>query len=247
MNRARRVVAVVGLVLLVGGLAWTVFGLPAFGHYHHRYGAVAARDAVPKRSAVNATNVTAFDYRAVDTLGEEFILFISVVGVMVLLRSLRDDDDSAPEPDASREQRGSDLTRWLGAALIGPVAVLGAYVVTHGQLSPGGGFQGGVVLATALALLFLGGQYLIMFRVRAISTWVEIADSAGAAGFAMIGFGGLIGAGTFLYNFLPKGSSGLLTGGIIPLANVSVGIEVAGALLVVLSELVDQRLLTSSR
>ena len=244
MNRGRRVIAAVGLALLLGGLAWTVTGLPAFGHYDHRYGAVAARSAVPLRSTVNAVNVTAFDYRGFDTLAEEFILFISVVGVVVLLRSLREEEDQPAEQDEGGERRGSDLTRWLGAALVGPVAVLGAYVVTHGQLGPGGGFQGGIILAVAIALLFVGGQYLILLRLRAISTWIEVADSAGAAGFAMIGFGGLVGVGTFLYNFLPKGSSGLLTGGIIPLANLSVGIEVAGALLMVFTELVDQRLLS---
>lgn len=243
MNRGRMIAAALGLVLLVGGLAWTVTGLPAFGHYHHRYGAVAAREAVPLRRASNAVNVTAFDYRAVDTLGEEFILFIAVIGVMILLRSLREETDV---PDsAGGERSGSDLTRWLGAALVGPVAVLGAYIVTHGQVSPGGGFQGGVILATALVLLFVGGQYLILLRLRALSGWIEAADSAGAAGFVLVGLGGLIGTGTFLQNFLPKGNSGLLTGGTIPLANLAVGLEVAGALLVIASELLDQRLLRS--
>jgi multicomponent Na+:H+ antiporter subunit B len=228
-------------VLVIGGFAWVVTGLPAFGHYHHRYGRVAARDAVPLRSVENAVNATAFDYRAFDTLGEEFILFISVVGVTILLRSLRGEDDPDRQAEAAGERRGSDLTRWLGAALVGPLLVLGADVVTHGQLSPGGGFQGGVILAAAVAVLFVGGQYRILLRLRAISTWVEVADSAGALGFVMIAFGGLIGTGTFLFNFLPKGTSGLLTGGIVPLTNVSVGIEVAGAVLMVCSELLQQR------
>ena len=244
MSRGRMIAAALGMALLVGGLAWTVTGLPAFGHYHHRYGAVAAREAVPLRRASNAVNVTAFDYRAVDTLGEEFLLFIAAVGVMILLRSLREEAD-LPEGGEGGERRGSDLTRWLGAALVGPVAVLGAYIVTHGQVSPGGGFQGGVILATALVLLFVGGQYLVMLRLRALSGWIEAADSAGAAGFALVGFAGLIGAGTFLQNFLPKGGSGLLTGGTIPLANLAVGLEVAGAVLVITSELLDQRLLRS--
>jgi len=57
----------------------------------------------------------------------------------------------------------------------------------------------------------------------------------------MIGFGGLIATGTFFENFIAKGTSGLLTGGFIPLANIAVGLEVAGGLLVVISELFDQR------
>lgn len=34
--------------------------------------------------------------------------------------------------------------------------VYGAYVVLHGHLSPGGGFQGGVLVASAILLVFLG-------------------------------------------------------------------------------------------
>lgn len=52
-------------------------------------------------------------------------------------------------------------------------------------------------------------------------------------------------AGSFFQNFIDKGTSGLLTGGIIPLANITVGLEVAGALLIVAAELLDQRLLST--
>jgi hypothetical protein len=63
----------------------------------------------------------------------------------------------------------------------------------------------------------------------------------------MIGFGGLIGTGVFLRNFISSGGTGLLTGGMIPLANLSVGLEVTGALLLVVTELLDQRLLRPRR
>ena len=60
----------------------------------------------------------------------------------------------------------------------------------------------------------------------------------GRLAFVLIGLGGLIATGVFFENFLPKGTpASLLSGGMIPLANISVGIEVAGALLMVLSEL----------
>ena len=61
----------------------------------------------------------------------------------------------------------------------------------------------------------------------------------------VVGFGGLIAAGTFFQNFIDTGTSGLFTGGIIPLANITVGLEVAGALLMVAAELLDQRLLST--
>jgi multicomponent Na+:H+ antiporter subunit B len=242
MTRGRRAVAIAGLALLVGGLVWGTTGLYAFGHYHALYGKLVARDAVPDRSATNSVVVTAFDYRAFDTLGEEFILFISVVGVLVLLRRVRGEGGRDEDEVAEEDRRASESTRRIGLALVGPLVVLTVYIVVHGQLTPGGGFQGGVILMGAVVLVAVGGESMVLLRLRRGSKWVEMADSAGAAGFAMIGFGGLSAAGVFFQNFLPKGTSGLLTGGVIPLANIAVGLEVAGALLMVIAELFDLRL-----
>jgi multicomponent Na+:H+ antiporter subunit B len=239
------IVGGLGLLLVVGGFIWAGTGLHSFGGGHSRYGSELAHHSVAQRSATNSVVITAFDYRAFDTLGEEFILFISVVGVMVLLRAIRQDGDDVQRDRVALEtRRASTASRWLGAALVGPLTVLSAYVVVHGQLTPGGGFQGGVIMMAAGASIGLGGEYLLLLRLRRSATLPELADAAGAAGFVVIGLGGLVGAGVFFQNFLPKGSqASLLSGGMIPLANISVGIEVAGALLMVLSELLDQRLM----
>ena len=243
MRRGRAIVGGVGLLLVVVGFAWATAGLHDFGHGSNRYARIIGRATVPQRAATNAVVVTAFDFRGFDTLGEEFLLFISVVGVMVLLRSLRSEETNDEEEVASPGPRGSESARWLGAALVDAITVLGAYIVTHGHLTPGGGFQGGVVLTAAIASIFVGGEYIVLIAVRGSAKWLDMADALGAAGFALIGFGGLVAAGVFFQNFIDKGESGLLTGGVIPLANISVGIEVAGAVLMVLAELVDQRLL----
>jgi len=246
VTRGRLISGGLGLLLMTGGLVWALTGLPAFGGGHSRYGNELAHRSVPQRAGTNSVVVTAFDYRAFDTLGEEFILFISVVGVTVLLRAIRPDVKERPEQAMGDERRVSELSRWLGVAIVGPLTVLAAYVVTHGQLTPGGGFQGGVILMAAVAFVFLGGEYLLLLRLRRSASLLELADAAGAAGFAIIGFGGLIATGVFFENFLPKGTVGsVLSGGTMPLANVAVGLEVAGALLMVLSELLDQRLLRS--
>jgi multicomponent Na+:H+ antiporter subunit B len=243
------IVGGLGVLLVVGGLVWAGTGLHSFGAGQSRYGNDLAHDSVPQRSATNSVVITTFDYRGFDTLGEEFILFISVVGVMVLLRAIRQDDDDVQKDRFGAEaRRASTASRWLGTALVGPLTLLSAYVVVHGQLTPGGGFQGGVIMMAAVASIGLGGEYLLLLRLRRSATFPELADAAGAAGFALIGLGGLIGTGVFFQNFLPKGSqASLLSGGVIPLANISVGIEVAGALLMVLSELLQQRLMGERR
>lgn len=239
----RYLVGGLGIVLVVAALALAATGLPGFGHYSHAYGRVVAQHSQPDRSVSNAVVMTAFDYRGFDTLGEEFILFISVVGVVVLLRRMRpeSEDDDAGDIEAE-DVRSSTAERWLGVAAVGPVAVLAVYVIVHGQLTPGGGFQGGVILMVAALSLALGGEAALLLRLRHSSTPIEMAEAAGAAAFALIGFGGLIAGGVFFLNFIDKGSRGLLTGGVIPLDNIAVGVEVAGALLIVTSELFDQRL-----
>jgi multicomponent Na+:H+ antiporter subunit B len=122
--------------------------------------------------------------------------------------------------------------------------VLGLYVIAHGHLTPGGGFQGGLILMSAVLLVYLGGSRMRMTGDESMEA-IELADGLGAAGFALIGLGGLLIAGTFLQNFVDLGSFARpWSGGTIPLSNVSVGLEVFGATLAILSELLDRRLLS---
>ena len=114
------------------------------------------------------------------------------------------------------------------------------YVVAHGHLTPGGGFQGGVVLAATLLFTYVAGRALATRRVNPIDT-AELIEAAGAGGFVLVGLGGLVFGAAFLENFLGYGKPGsLLSGGTIPLGNVAVGVEVAGAFTLVLVEFLDQ-------
>jgi multicomponent Na+:H+ antiporter subunit B len=242
--RARYIVFGTGAFGFAALLAWGFAGLPDFGDFAGRYGHVLAHSAVPQRHATSAIAVTTFDYRGVDTLVEEFILFTAAVGVMVLLRSRRAGEQVAAEPDPVRRPTAqSNSMRSLTTALVGPVLVLGIDIVLHGHLTPGGGFQGGVILTTAVLLVYLGGTHLKLGRLHPLGA-MEAAEGVGAAGFAVIGLGGVILASAYLENFIAPGRVGyLISGGDIPLLNIVVGLEVMGALLVVIGEFLDQRLL----
>jgi hypothetical protein len=75
---------------------------------------------------------------------------------------------------------------------------------------------------------------------------MEVLHAAGAAGLIMLGIGGLIAGGAIYHNFLYTGTSGLLnSGGVIPLSNLAVGLEVLGASLLMCSELLEQTLMVS--
>ena len=70
-------------------LLWSVAGLADFGHYPGPYGYALNRVVPSERHVSNVVSAVVFDYRGVDTLGEEFILFSSVLGVALLLRDAR--------------------------------------------------------------------------------------------------------------------------------------------------------------
>jgi multicomponent Na+:H+ antiporter subunit B len=225
-------------------LLWGLSGLPPFGEYRGPYGDVLNRVAVAERHATNVIAAVTFDYRGVDTMGEEYILFAAVVGAAILLRAQRDEAEEPPDEDAfGRHAPGtSNAVRVLGLALLGPVVLFGIYLVAHGHLSPGGGFQGGVVLATGALLVYLSGEYVTLRRVRP-EALLDLAESSGAAGYVAIGLLGVATGATFLDNVLPLGTPAtLLSSGMIPLINLAVGLEVAGGFVLLLSEFLEQTL-----
>ncbi|WP_316529381.1 MnhB domain-containing protein [Kitasatospora brasiliensis] len=208
--------------------------LPGFGGAHHPYGERAVAAGLERRTA-NIVSSVNFDQRAFDTLGEESILFGSVLGAGILLRLARDERKrrAAAEPVLP-------TTRLFGAALL-PIAVLtGGYLVAHGALSPGGGFQGGVALATALHLAYAAADYRVLERIRPLAV-LDVADALAAGAFAALGLIGLAEGAGYLANTLPLGTfNQLSSSGLVAVVNAAVGVEVASGIVVLLAHFLDQ-------
>ncbi|MEU2778799.1 MnhB domain-containing protein [Streptomyces sp. NPDC007162] len=228
-------------VLAIGGaglaalLVAACFDLPGFGGTRHPYGDRAVRASLARHTA-NVISSVNFDQRAYDTLGEMSILFAAVLGCVVLLRQNRDEHQGRPEPT----EVALPVRRY--ALLVLPVAlVTGLYVIAHGQLSPGGGFQGGVVAATALHLMYLGADYGALERVRPIGVF-EVTDSLAACSYLVLGLAGVLAGTALLANtLLPYGTFNTLSsGGTVPLLNAAIGMEVASAVVVLLARFLDQ-------
>jgi multicomponent Na+:H+ antiporter subunit B len=248
-RRARLTLFAVAGAGLAAVLVIGFTGLPSFGHAHEVYGEIANRTTTGLRSATDVVTGLNFDLRAFDTLGEEFILFASVSGVALLLRQQRDEEEDLEQSAGIQDHRfsgASDGLKLASLVLIPLLVAFGAYLVFHGQLTPGGGFQGGVVLAAGPIAILLAGRYLSM-KLAAPKLLLESADALGAAAYALIGLGGLIFAGIYLQNFLPLGAPGhLLSSGMIPLNSIAVGLEVSGAFLMVWTEFLDQTMISSA-
>ncbi len=86
-------------------LAWVFFlafaPLGSVGHLQSKYGDTVNAITVPERHITDAVTTVNFDSRAFDTLGEEFILFTSVLETVLLMRRQAGDpagdhEDHAP-------------------------------------------------------------------------------------------------------------------------------------------------------
>ncbi|MCX5195432.1 sodium:proton antiporter [Streptomyces sp. NBC_00249] len=233
-DRTRLLLFVPAATVLAGFLVAAAVRLPPFGTRSHPYGDRAVAAALARRTA-NAVASVNFDLRALDTLVEQSVLFAAVLGSTLLLRLARDEERGRP-----RSERALPGTVLFGLLLLPVALVVGGYLVAHGQLSPGGGFQGGVVLATSLHLAYLAADYWALEQVRPLAV-LDVADALATLSFTLMGLAGLVVGGAFLRNVLPLGTFGEITsGGFVPLLNVAVGVEVGSGLIVLLAHFLDQ-------
>lgn len=196
--------------------------LPPWGQYRGPYGDVMSSLAVYQRHATDVVNAIDYDYRGFDTLGEEFILFTSVLGVMLLLRN------PEPKPGSSAGDGGlSETVKVTAAASFGLTFIFGLYMCTHGQLTPGGGFQGGVIVATALMLVYIADN-MKCFKAITSHPLMEALEALGAGLYALTGISALAIGVPFLTNWIPLGTTGdVFSSGTIAVISASVGAEVA--------------------
>jgi multicomponent Na+:H+ antiporter subunit B len=221
-------------VAVLFGLA--VFRLPDPGGTGHPYRDRAVPAAVSHATA-NVVSSVNFDLRAMDTLGEEAILFASVLGVAALARPAAGESDRRLGPPREQVLDGVRST----ALVFFPVTlVVGLDVVLHGALTPGGGFQGGVILGTGIHLVYVAGGYRALTRVRPLDVF-EHGESVGMGAFVAAGVAALLVGGSFLGNVVPTGRLGTLTSaGTVELLSIAVGVEVASAVIVLLAAFLSQ-------
>ena len=229
--RARTVLlAFAGLVLL-GPVARVALALPGFGAPSATRYADAVNALGPaERHAANEVSAVNFDVRGFDTLGEEFMLLSAVTGAVLLLRGGRGEDLTAKAgrlEGRSHELRSDAVI--LVSRLLGPLILLfGLYVALHVTVTPGGGFQGGVIGASGLLLIYLGEGYVVWRRLVR-SKVMDAIEGGGALLFALAALAAVALGLPVLENILPLGTfKDMLSGGLMLIENAGVFLAVAG-------------------
>lgn len=115
-----------------------------------------------------------------------------------------------------------------GVDRILPFALLfGVYIILFGTISPGGGFQGGVMVASAALYLYLAYGYKTATKAVKLE-YLRVAESIGSILYVLLGFVGIIGGAVFAKNiFFNDGAVGdLISAGNITFMGYAVGIKV---------------------
>jgi multicomponent Na+:H+ antiporter subunit B len=214
-------------------LFWGFAGIPDFGHYRGPYGYVLNRIVTPERHVTNVVTGTVFDVRGFDTLGEEFILFAAVSGVVLLLRGHpreRPADDAVP----------SDVVFVVGTLAVGVGVLVGLWLVAFGFVTPGGGFQGGVAVGAGALLLYLAAGTRA-WRGFGDERILDPLEGIGAGGYAIVGLAALVAGMPFLASLLGPGTTGTLeSGGSAVFVNWAAAVEISTASLVLYTEFLDE-------
>lgn len=183
LRRLRDALVAVACGLGLAGLAYALLTRPAV----EGIASFFVEQALPKGGGLNVVNVILVDFRGFDTLGEITVLAIVALTVFALLRRFRPAPESVPLPRQQRRQNAAqgidechvpDLAAQLPAdylmlpavlaRLLLPLAMLASlFFLLRGHNAPGGGFIGGLVLATAIILQYLvGGTLWVESRLR---------------------------------------------------------------------------------
>jgi multicomponent Na+:H+ antiporter subunit B len=205
------------LLVIVSGLD---FGSPAM-----LVGGVIQSAAPQETGAANIVTSVVLGYRGIDTLGELSILFAAASAAGLIL--------GRRHTTAGTLTEGGFVLRHGGAMLFPLLMTIGFYIIFHGHLTPGGGFQGGVMLAAAFFLPLLARP-----GARLHHGMLSLIEGFAGASFILIGLLALYNGGEFLQPMMLQGTLGeLRSAGTLPLLYLAVGLKVGAELASLLSHL----------
>jgi len=222
----RKIISFILLIVIFVGIYFALAQIP-YGKNKMNVSKHYINKGLKENGAANIVTSVVLNYRGFDTLGEITILFIGAVGLGLILFGFE---------TKRKDIKPASLILKTGCKLLFPfILLLGIYIFIHGHLTPGGGFQGGAIIASGFLLNYLGCS-----RKRISEKGINIIESLGGVIFIVIGFIGLFLGDYFLLNFLPKGAvNTLISGGVIPLLYITIGLKVGAELSGIIYKLME--------
>jgi multicomponent Na+:H+ antiporter subunit B len=215
-------------LLFAGGLGFMLLAIASgldFGAPPMLIGNAILSAAPQDIGATNIVTSVVLGYRGIDTLGELSILFAAATTAGLIL--------GHRHTSAGTMTEGGFVLRHGGAMLFPLLMTIGFYIIFHGHLTPGGGFQGGVILAAAFFLPLLARP-----GARLHHGMLSVIEGFAGASFILVGLAALLDGDAFLQPLLIQGTLGsLASAGSLPLLYLAVGLKVGAELASLLSNL----------
>lgn len=224
IKRLLIIISIIGIGILFYDMVAEFHGAESLNSLAERY----VSKGPSELGAANLVTAVVVTYRGLDTLGEVTVLFIAATGVGLMLKR-REHHGELPE-----KRKASELVRTGSLFLVSLIFLLGVYIFVNGHLTPGGGFQGGAVIASGVLLLFLANPHQEVSH-----TVLNLIESISGVVYIGVGIVGLLFAGGFLDNrILSLGTFGsLFSAGAIPIIYACIGMKVGSELSNVLKNL----------
>lgn len=231
----KKLICILLLSIIAVGIILSLRAIP-YGTPKTRIGNHFINNGVEETGAVNIVTSVVIGYRGFDTLGEITILFTAAIGLGALFNI--NNNRKKSKSKTLNETEPTSLIVYTGCRFLFPIILLvGIYIFIHGHLTPGGGFQGGAIIASAFLLMYLGCK-----GRRVNENLNKIVEVIGGSTFIIFGIIGLIIGKDFLFNFMPKGEPfTLLSAGIIPIIYIAIGLKVGSELTGIIDHLIEKR------
>jgi multicomponent Na+:H+ antiporter subunit B len=177
--------------------SWAAPDIPPSEHVSPYYITHTLEDT----SVPNIVTSVLADYRGFDTMFETAVIFAAGMAVIAILRRGR---RQAREPEENGPAHQSLIIQTVSRMLVPFMQLFALYVVAHGHHSPGGGFQGGVILGASFILLALSYDLDRMLK-RLGERWNLLWANLGVVIYAGIGsLAVLLGANFLDYSALSR-------------------------------------------
>ncbi|MCX7725312.1 MAG: hypothetical protein N2053_00535 [Chitinispirillaceae bacterium] len=148
-----------------------------------------ATNALSETGATNIVSAIYLGYRVYDTIGETIVLLAALMGTIYLLKyskiAVKESEDLLMSKDAyitiPQKKLHTDVITFTAGKLSPIILLFGWYVMFFGHQSPGGGFQGGIVLSSGITFLIIGRRFIQLKtdqfnRNTSIVEWIETSS-----------------------------------------------------------------------
>lgn len=240
----KRLVTLLSLLALAALLLYVVAGMPPMGnpenptrtHITPTYLENAPRDT-GSENVITAINI---NYRGYDAMGKVTIIFTALIGVVAILGRRR--EEWTAYAGLPLENAYSTIVRTMVRFLTPFIILFSLYVTLCGEITPGGGFQGGAIIGASMIVFTTIFGYRESSRRIPQKLRVPLEGSAVTV-FFVVGVLGLVGGGNFLTYAWPSASASLqpaLVTWLTAIVEVGIGLGYAATLTSILFAMIRE-------